>query len=119
MAIVIETGTVIAVASVAGAFGAGLAAGFRRTSKILKPLIFLLEDWNGVPGRPGVPGRSGVMERLQAFEQEQARIAAELSTNGGGSLRDEVKRIAAQVASTKGQVDQIVRHMEELSNTRD
>lgn len=46
----------------------------------------LADDWNGEPDRPGVPGRPGVLQRL-------ARIEAELTLNGGRSLKDAVVRI--------------------------
>lgn len=101
MAIVIDSGTIIALLTGAAGIGAGLAASFRRTTRLLKPLAYLLEDWNGVPSRPGVPERPGVMVRLQGIEHE-------LTTNSGSSLRDEVRLIGRRLAQLESKVDEVL-----------
>lgn len=53
-------------------------------------------DWYGVPTRPGFPGHSGMGERMLGAENAIEGILGELRTNGGGSLRDEIRRIAEQ-----------------------
>lgn len=74
--------------------------------KIVKPMRALIDraevfwsDWAGVQDRPGVPGRKGVMERISAIEHE-------LTTNGGGSLRDAVSRTEARAIRLERVVDQ-------------
>lgn len=53
----------------------------------------MLDDWRGEPGRPGVPARPGVMERLGSFDTRLSAIEAEVSPNGGASMRDAVARV--------------------------
>lgn len=53
-------------------------------------------DWYGIAYRPGFPGHSGMGERMQGAETAIEGILGELRTNGGGSLRDEIRRIAEQ-----------------------
>lgn len=108
MAIVIEGETIVALLTGAAGVGAGLALSFRRTTRLLKPLAFLLEDWNGVEKRPGVPGRDGVMVRLANIEERQAAVQQELTTNGGSSLRDEVAAISKRLAAVEKKVDRVL-----------
>lgn len=65
--------------------------------KVVKPVRAWMEewrqfreDWNGELARPGVDGREGVMVRLAAIE-------GELKPNGGGSMRDAVNRLGADM----------------------
>lgn len=70
---------------------------------ILKGVTFLirlvrrvhefLDDWNGEPAREGVEERPGVMKRLATLEARTKTTEDELTPNGGGSVKDAVKRI--------------------------
>lgn len=81
-------------------FVAGMVTNAR---KVVKPLLAMAEewrefrgDWRGVPDRPGFPGHAGMGQRMQVVEGEVRDIRDELKFNGGGSLRDAVRRIEAQ-----------------------
>ena len=63
-----------------------------------------LEEWKGEPARPGQPARPGVMERLEQVEADMAKVASEIRSNGGSSMKDAIARVEA--------------HLEELA-TRD
>lgn len=58
----------------------------RVAARLVRAVEEFLSDWHGEPGRPGVPARAGVLTRLQVIE-------AELSYNGGQSVKDAVQRI--------------------------
>ena len=62
--------------------------------KLGRPLRHFLADWAGEPPRPGYPGRPGVPERLERLEVRVANVEAELSPNGGRSVRDRVEALA-------------------------
>lgn len=58
------------------------------------------EDWYGKPARPGFRASPGIPERLEKIEGAQtsgadrlAGIEAQLRTNGGSTLRDEIVKI--------------------------
>jgi hypothetical protein len=76
-----------------GAAVAVLAVGVRWARARWARVADFLEDWNGERGRPGVPRRPGVMERLDALEATTRTIRAEVTPNGGGSLKDVIGRI--------------------------
>lgn len=59
----------------------------------LRRLVAFVNDLAGEPARPGFDGRPGVMERIQAIEADVAHVRSEVTTNGGTSLRDAVRRI--------------------------
>lgn len=107
MAVVISAEVIVgAIGFVVGA-GAAAAVAFRRTLTLLrplKPLGFMLEDWNGVPDRRGVPGRPGVMERLAGHDEALASIQRELTANGGSSLRDAIAKIEERTRSQDSSV---------------
>ena len=57
-------------------------------------------DWYGRARRPGFPATPGIPERLEKIEEFQSSgvdrlssIEAQLRTNGGGTLRDEIVKI--------------------------
>jgi hypothetical protein len=64
-----------------------------------------LDDWNGEAPRPGQPSRPGVLEQLASVQDEQARVSKELQHNGGGSLKDAVKRIETAQAEDRVKLD--------------
>lgn len=109
MAIVISGDVIIAAVSAAGGAGAAFAVGFRRTYNVIKPMIeplrFIVEDWNGVPGRPGVEGRKGLMVRLADHDDVLAAIQHELTTNGGSSLRDAIRTIEERTRGFEAKLD--------------
>lgn len=57
-------------------------------------------DWEGVQDRPGFPGHAGMAERMVRVENDVAAIKAALTTNGGMSLADAIRRIEAQLRLT-------------------
>lgn len=62
----------------------------------------LLDDWQGVEAHPGVAARPGVMERLDAHDQALAALQAQMSPNGGSSLKDSLNRIERDLAALRG-----------------
>lgn len=82
-----------------GTVAASLAAlavilGFARVLfRLFRRTGHFLDDWNGEAPRPGQPPRPGVLEQLASVQAEQTRVSKELQHNGGGSLKDAVKRI--------------------------
>lgn len=81
-------------------FVAGMVTGAR---KVVSPLLTMAAewrefrgDWYGIPKRPGFPGHPGMAERVEVVESAVIEVRRELEFNGGGSLRDAVRRIEAQ-----------------------
>jgi hypothetical protein len=70
---------------------------FRKTDQFL-------EDWNGIAADAGHPIRPGVMQRLAQLETSMTDVQNQVHMNGGGSLRDEIKRTEASVTLIQGQV---------------
>lgn len=85
---------------------------FRRTDQFL-------EDWNGVAADSGHPLRPGVLQRLSALEISMTDVQAQVHMNGGGSLRDEVKRTEANVGQIQGQMDTLQEQVSDLQATVD
>lgn len=52
-----------------------------------------LEEWKGEPARPGYAARPGVMQRLEQVEADMARVASEIRSNGGSSMKDAIARV--------------------------
>jgi hypothetical protein len=83
-----------AVVIIAGALAIKkMAPGIRR-------VVHLVDDLTGEPERPGVPGRPGVMERLHQLDAR----TAELSPNGGESIKDRVTRIDTRMTEISGRL---------------
>lgn len=89
----------VAISVITGAI-IGAATVYQRITKPLRQLLaevrLLLADFRGAEARPGVRAVPGVLERLSTLEETAAETSHELRTNGGGSLRDLVMRMAAQ-----------------------
>lgn len=69
--------------------------------RVIRRTMHFLDDWLGEPAHDGLPVKPGVMARLRSVEEQVARIVAETTLNGGGSLRDVVARTAVDVADIK------------------
>lgn len=85
---------------------------WRVMSRRSKNLDQFFRDWQGEGERPGVPPRPGVLERLTSLEVQGARqgeqlavIHAEVNYNHGGSLKDAVESIKADVRSIHDRID--------------
>lgn len=94
--------TVQLVLGIGGVAGALLAIG-ALASALLRPLRRLdrrmsdfQDDWYGRPARPGYPAVPGIPERL-------AQIEKETRPNGGGTMKDALRRIETwvQVADSR------------------
>jgi hypothetical protein len=77
------------------------------TRKLTRPLLEMARDWRefrgdwyGTADRPGFPGHAGMGTRVAQAEQDISAIKAELQANGGGSLRDALRRIELQLRVT-------------------
>jgi hypothetical protein len=111
MSVVIDANQIYAVltvlVSVGGTAGVMAFRYGRKLGPLIKALTLFLDDWYGVAGRPGFDPRPGLAERTQMTERTtaelaramtelattQAQIQRELVANGGGSLRDQIRRI--------------------------
>lgn len=80
---------------------AGLGWAVRWAWRVLRRVVHFLDDYAGQPARDGLPARPGLMARLQSVEELVAKVVAETTPNGGGSMRDEVARTARDVAEIK------------------
>lgn len=83
---------------------AAMVALYKVVRKFTRRVGYFLDDWGGTEIRPGVPQRSGVMERLEdhgrqlgEVHQQIDRMGAELTSNGGGSIKDTIQRIDLRV----------------------
>jgi hypothetical protein len=88
------------VALVVAVFGC-LAWVVRYAWHVLRRTVHFLDDYAGEPARDGLPARPGFMARLGSVEHLLAKVVAETTPNGGGSMRDEVARTARDVADIK------------------
>ncbi|TDC27657.1 hypothetical protein E1211_28980 [Micromonospora sp. 15K316] len=92
------------VAGAVTAVGGALLLVFRAVDwmiRTVRKLSRLADDLLGEDPRPGLPGgRPGLMDRMATLEQSQTDVLdrldalEELRTNGGGSIKDTVNRIA-------------------------
>lgn len=105
-----------------GAFGsfAGVIVGFlvwagRRSWNFLRLIYQFLTDWNGTPADTrGHEARPGVMQRLGQLEHNMLDVQGQVHMNGGGSLRDEVKRTEAAVETLTDKVNDLADSVDEL-----
>lgn len=104
MSIMIDSGTLTAcvsvVLTVAGTSLYWSLKYGRKINPFVRQFSQFIDDWQGIPDRPGFDGHPGMavrMQRAEASAAETARdilaIRSELVANGGGSLRDQVRRI--------------------------
>lgn len=111
MSIVVDPQAIYAALTVVVSVGTTAGVMALRYGRKLAPLIRVMaqfrDDWQGEPERPGYDRRPGMAERTQATERTTAELAGhvaslaetmaqiqgELIANGGGSLRDQVRRI--------------------------
>ena len=90
-----------ALVALAVAVATCLGWGMRWAWRILRRAAHFLDDYFGEPAHDGLPAKPGVMARLSSVEELVAKVAAETTPNGGGSMRDEVARTARDVADIK------------------
>lgn len=90
--------------AVSGVLGAlsGLLVGLTVAwTRVVRPIQQLAKDWRGEPARPedGVPERPSMMKRMATQERVTASIWAELHPNGGGSMKDQLSRVDANLGA--------------------
>lgn len=91
----------------------------RKLGPGLVRLVHMLDDFQGEPARPGVQARPGMLERMSTMEAATRGVAdgqviltrqmtvvvdsvAQLSPNGGSTMRDSIARIEKDTASLSG-----------------
>lgn len=82
--------------------------GSRGLRKMALQVAYVVQDWNGTPGRPGVPEHPGIMVRMASIESWQAQTTAQLVTNGGSTLRDAVKRVEQSQVVVESRLAELV-----------
>ena len=104
MKITLDAGQLIGAIVAIISFASGAIVAMRRVGR---PLLDMAKDWRefrgdwyGIPARPGFPGHAGMGERVAQTELDIASIRKELEVNGGGTLRDAVRRIELQLRVT-------------------
>ena len=104
MKITLDAGQLIGAIVAIISFASGAIVAMRRVGR---PLLDMARDWRefrgdwyGVAARPGFPGHAGMGERVAQTELDIAAIRKELEVNGGGTLRDAVRRIELQLRVT-------------------
>lgn len=95
---------------------AGAAFALRWAWRILRRIIHFLDDYGGQPARDGLEARPGFMARLGSVEHLLAKVVAETTPNGGGSMRDEVARTARDVADIKAEQAKVREQLERTGN---
>lgn len=94
----------------------GAAWGLRHGFAFISTVSSFLTDWNGHPGDAGHQPRPGVLERIVRVENSLIDVQAQVHMNGGGSLRDEIKRTEANVAAITDQVTAVQATVDELKS---
>lgn len=76
-----------------------IVSGFLRLvwTRAIRPLTRLLDDIQGEPARLGVKAQPGWAERLTNIEDAVESVKAEVTHNGGGSMKDQTHRIEQAV----------------------
>ena len=91
--LMIITGIAASIGTIIGAWfliAKLIAPVLRRTKILFDTWEIFIRDWSGTPEEPGRDAVPGVMERLN-------RIDGELKHNGGSSMKDQLKRVEAQM----------------------
>lgn len=103
MDVTINLGTLLTVLVSMLAAAAGWYFGSSGSRKLAARVGHFFDDWNGAPARDGVPARPGVMLRLEQHDKLLAQINEQQHSNGGSTLRDEVRvtRDEVRVISTQ------------------
>jgi hypothetical protein len=69
----------------------------------------VLDAYLGTPTRPGIPGRPGVMEQLTRLAGDVAKLNAQVTPNGGSSLRDAVDQLGDSLSEHREQTSPAIR----------
>jgi len=108
----VATGIIVAACSLITMIGAVAVLFLRKSWHLIIGTIDFLRAWNGEEETPDHPARPGVLKRLDAVEKGLAHAVAELSPNGGGSVKDKVDQIVKSL-------DGMRLRMEQLENQRE
>ena len=100
------------------AVAAAVAWCLRWALRLLWRTMHFLDDWDGKPAHSGLDATPGVMARLHGVEQLIAKVVAETTPNGGGSMRDEVARTARDVADIKSEQAKVRDRLEAFDAAR-
>lgn len=106
---------VAALVALVVAVAAGLGWAVRWAWRVLRRVVHFLDDYSGQPARDGLAARPGLMARLGGVEELLAKVVAETTPNGGGSMRDEVARTARDVADIKSEQAKVREKLERTS----
>jgi hypothetical protein len=106
---------VAALVALVVALTGGFAWALRWAWRILRRTVHFLDDYSGQPERDGMPAVPGLMARLTSVEHLLAKVVAETTPNGGGSMRDEVARTARDVADIKSEQAKVRAQLERTS----
>ena len=90
----------------------------RRGWRVLRRIMHFLDDYFGEPAHDGLTAKPGVMARLGSVDELLAKVVAETTPNGGGSMRDQVARTATDVADIKREQARMRERMEQLETQR-
>lgn len=111
-----------ALAALATVCGGLLLWLFRHLWRVLRRITRFLDDFFGEPAREGLPAKPGVMARLASVETIAEKVAAEMTVNHGGSMRDAVNAMGADVTSMQADITHIRKEQgrlrEQVSNLR-
>lgn len=95
---------------------------FRHLWRMVRRITRFLDDFFGEPAREGLPAKPGVMARLASVETIAQKVAAEMTVDHGGSMRDAVNATAADVTMMKADIAHIKKEQgrlrEQVSNLR-
>ena len=65
--------------------------------KVIRRLLWLIDDMQGEPERPGQSRRPGWGERIASMEAQMSTVRREVTHNSGSSLKDAVGRTELSV----------------------
>jgi hypothetical protein len=108
----VATGIIVAGCALITMIGATAALFLRKSWHLVISFIDFLRAWNGEEESPDHPARPGVLRRLDLLEKSQAHVVAELSPNGGGSVKDKVDQLVKSMAGMTDNQDKMRARME-------